>query len=276
MPDAATSSHIAHRAIASVGDQPLVRVAEVRKEFANKELGTVTALEEVDLEIRQGEVVALLGPSGCGKSTLLRLMAGLLKPSSGSVEFRGQNVGRPVTDIGVVFQSPVLMDWLTVMGNIRLQGRCRQLTPSELDEAAGRLIEMVGLNGFEGRRPYELSGGMQQRVALCRALVHKPPLLLMDEPFGALDALTRDQIAVDVQPVLAEAEAGVVLVTHSIAEAVLLADKVCVFTPRPGRIARVFEVPLTRPRTLEVRASPTYVGLVDEITRLFGELGVLR
>lgn len=252
-----------------------VELSEVRKVFASKR-GNVEAVHEISLEVRPGRVVGLLGPSGCGKSTLLRMIAGLLQPSSGRVAISGQPVTKTLTDVGVVFQTPSLLDWMSVIDNVRLQGACRQGNKEDLGRHAAELLRMVGLEDFHERKPFELSGGMQQRVAVCRAMVHRPPLLLMDEPFGALDALSRDQIAVDIQPLLQEARATVLLVTHSISEAIFLADEVLIFSPRPAVIVETVHVPFARPRRLELKGDPRFAALVAKITTIFEDLGVLR
>jgi NitT/TauT family transport system ATP-binding protein len=251
-----------------------VRVSGVSKKFRSKH-GIVEALTDVDFCVAPGEVVALVGPSGCGKSTLLRLISGLDLDCEGQVEVAGRRVVTPVTELGFAFQQPLLLDWLNVIDNVLLQVQCRPGDKNAARDYAHELLRMVGLDQFAHRRVYELSGGMQQRAALCRALVHRPSLLLMDEPFGALDALTRDQISVDIQPILAKAAASVVLVTHSIAEAVLLADRIVVMSPRPGRIVESLSVDLPRPRALDLRRDPRYVELVARVTETFESLGVL-
>ena len=188
------------------------------------------------LTASRGEFVSILGPSGCGKSTLLMIAAGLLSASDGSVIVDGRPVTKPRTDLGIVFQSPVLLEWRTALGNIMLQAEARKLDRREAEERARELLASVGLAGFADKYPHELSGGMRQRVSICRALIHNPPQLLMDEPFGALDALTRDQLVIDVQRIWNERRITALFITHSVAEAVFLSDRVIVMTPRPGRI----------------------------------------
>ena len=204
----------------------------------------VTALRQVSLDVAEGEFVAIVGPSGCGKSTLLKLVAGLLRPSSGSVRLRGEAVTGPRHDIGYVFQRAALLEWRSARRNILLQAEMRHLPAARARERTAELIAMTGLTGFEDAYPHELSGGMQQRVALCRALLHEPPVLLMDEPFGALDALTREQLNVELNRIWRETRTTVLLVTHSVAEAAYLADRVVVLTERPGTVAEVVEVGL--------------------------------
>lgn len=235
----------------------------------------VHALGPVDLTIEPGSFVALLGPSGCGKSTLLSLIAGLEPATAGRIAIDGRPVAGPQTAIGIVFQSPVLVDWRDLLGNVLLQADLRGLDRRALEPRARELLRSVGLEGFLDRRPWELSGGMQQRAAFCRALVHDPPLVLMDEPLGALDAMTREQLQADLERLWMRTGKTVILVTHAIEEAVRLADRVIVISPRPGRIVRDLAVALPRPRTLEVCESPPFHALVAEIKRIFQGYGLL-
>jgi len=230
--------------------------------------GAVLALARVDLAARDGEFLAVVGPSGCGKTTLLKLVAGLLMPTSGTVAVDGAPVRGPGGDVGVVFQSPLLMPWRSVLDNILLQVEIRGHRRPEHVAAARGLIELVGLGGFADRPPYELSGGMQQRVALCRALIHDPRLLLMDEPFGALDAMTREAMNAELQRIWMERRKTVLLITHSIPEAVYLADRVVVMGPRPGRIVGEVAIDLPRPRGLEILESPDFGRLAATVRRL--------
>jgi NitT/TauT family transport system ATP-binding protein len=238
--------------------------------------GAVPALDQVSLDARAGEFVSVLGPSGCGKSTMLMIVAGLISRSGGVVRVNGAEVKRPLTETGIVFQSHVLLEWRTALGNVMLQTEARGLPRKESEQKARELLARVGLAGFEDKYPYELSGGMRQRVSICRALIHDPPLLLMDEPFGALDALVRDQMALDLQRVVSDRRLTVLFVTHSITEAVFLSDRVIVMTPRPGKIDRVIDVRLPRPRSLMLREGPEFNAYVREITELFLARGVLR
>jgi NitT/TauT family transport system ATP-binding protein len=230
--------------------------------------GPVEALRNVQLAIDQGEFVALVGPSGCGKSTLLRIVAGLRRATSGCVTIDGRMVRGPIPSVGMVFQAPVLLKWRSIADNVLLPAELSGLRVADYRARAHDLLELVGLSDFGAKLPRELSGGMQQRASLCRALLLDPPLLLMDEPFGALDAMTRDEMNVELLRVW---DAGgvsrktVIFVTHSIAEAVFLADRVVVMTPRPGRIARVVAIDLPRPRTVEMRASAGFGRLSLEI-----------
>jgi len=238
--------------------------------------GPVRALDEVSLDARRGEFLSVLGPSGCGKSTLLMIAAGLLSPTSGVVSFDGRPVVRPRTDIGIVFQSPVLLEWRTALGNVMLQAEAKKLERTAAQTRARQLLESVGLQGFHDKYPHELSGGMRQRVSLCRALIHNPPQLLMDEPFGALDALTRDQLVLDLQHIWNERRMTVLFITHSVPEAVFLSDRIIVMTPRPGRVEQVIKIDLPRPRTLALRESAAFAGYMQQILALFLARGVLR
>ena len=234
------------------------------------------ALERVDLTIGDGEFLAIVGPSGCGKSTLLRLVAGLIPATSGDVRVDGRHVDRPQTNVGIVFQSPVLLDWRTALDNVLIQVELRSLDPRDYRDRALRLLEQIGLGEFADRYPYELSGGMRQRVAIARALIHDAPLLLMDEPFGALDALTREQMRVDLEALWIDAHKTVLFITHSIDEAVLLADRVVVMSPRPACIESIIDVTLPRPRGLDARRASEFARASDAITDIFLARGVLH
>jgi NitT/TauT family transport system ATP-binding protein len=253
---------------------PQIVVKNVTKRFrrGNKE---TLALSNVNLEVGRGELLAIVGPSGCGKSTLLRLVAGLLQASSGDTCFDGETVDKPRTDVGIVFQKATLVDWRTIFGNCMLQAELRGLDTPEYRDRARVLLNVLGLKDFHDCYPYELSGGMQQRAAIARALLHRPPTLLMDEPFGALDALTREQMRLDLEALWIANRMTIILITHSVDEAVALADRVIVMSPRPGRVEQIFDVPIARPRGLHVRKSPEFVELVDKITNLFLARGVL-
>jgi NitT/TauT family transport system ATP-binding protein len=255
--------------------RPYLEFRNLTKVYATDD-GPVRALDQISLAQRQGEFLSILGPSGCGKSTLMMIAAGLLAASNGLVVVRGQRVVAPRTDVGIIFQSPVLLEWRTALGNIMLQAEARRLDRKAAERRARELLAAVGLAGFEGKYPDELSGGMRQRVSLCRALIHNPPQLLMDEPFGALDALTRDQLVLDLQRLWNETRMTVLFITHSVAEAVFLSDRVIVMTPRPGRVDRVIEIDLPRPRTLAMRESPEFNGYNRQILDLLLARGVLR
>jgi NitT/TauT family transport system ATP-binding protein len=254
---------------------PFVSVRELSHTYATR-AGPVRALDDVSLDLAAGEFVAVVGPSGCGKSTLMLAVAGLLRPTAGSVAIGGARVERPYTDVGIVFQDPVLLDWRDVLANVMLQADVRGLDRDAMRARSRGLLARVGLDGFEHRHPYELSGGMRQRVSICRSLVHEPPLLLMDEPFGALDALTREQMNLDLQDLWLARRPGVLFVTHAIDEAVFLANRVVVMSPRPGRIAAQVAIDLPRPRRPEMREWPAFGHHAREIRRYFESWGVLR
>jgi NitT/TauT family transport system ATP-binding protein len=234
-----------------------IAVKDLFKRSASRD-GDIAALEGITFGVREGEFLAVVGPSGCGKSTLLKILAGLLPPSSGGAFLRGTPIAGPRRDIGVVFQSPVLFPWRTVLDNVLLPVDVQGLGRKRHVQAALDLLALVGLKGFEHRHPWELSGGMQQRVAITRALIHEPAMLLMDEPFGALDAMTREHMNLELQRILLEERKTVLFITHSIPEAVFLADRVLVMSPRPGRILDDVRVDLPRPRSLDVMSAPAF------------------
>ena len=252
-----------------------VEIAAVSQVFRRAQMET-RALERVDLSVKPGEFVAVVGPSGCGKSTLLKIIAGLLVPSTGKVEIVGRPVSGPYTDLGIVFQSPVLLDWRTILDNVLVQIDLRGGNPAAYRDQARALLAKVGLAEFETRMPRELSGGIRQRTAIVRALIHEPPLLLMDEPFGALDALTREQMRIDLEKLWLERGQTTFFITHGISEAVALADRVIVMTPRPGRIERIIEIDLPRPRHKAVISSRRFADYCDEITECFMRHGVIQ
>jgi NitT/TauT family transport system ATP-binding protein len=256
-------------------ERPYLALQGLSKVYATRD-GPVRALDQVSISEKRGEFLSIVGPSGCGKSTLLMMAAGLMPASSGAVTIDGERVTGPRTEIGIVFQSPVLLEWRTALGNVMLQAEAKKLERSAAERRARELLASVGLGGFEHKYPHELSGGMRQRVSICRALIHNPPQLLMDEPFGALDALTRDQLVLDLQAIWNERRMTVLFITHSVAEAVFLSDQVIVMTPRPGRIDRVIDIDLPRPRTLAMRETPEFARYSREILDLFLARGVLR
>lgn len=229
----------------------------------------LTALENLTAEVADGEFVAVVGPSGCGKSTLLKILAGLQKASTGGASVKGTPVDRPRRDIGVVFQSPVLFPWRTVFQNVMLPAVVQRLDMDTHRALASKLLELVGLADFGDRYPRELSGGMQQRVAITRALVNNPSILLMDEPFGALDAMTREHLNVELQRIWLETKKTILFITHSIPESVFLADRVLVMTPRPGRFSDDIVIDLPRPRTLDVMNTPEFGSHVARIRKIF-------
>jgi len=250
-----------------------IRVTEVEKHFATPQ-GPIRALSRTSLPIRQGEFAVLLGPSGCGKTTMLRLMAGLERPSTGTVEVGGRQLwvndrrdDGAVANMGVVFQDANLFPWLTIADNIALPLKLRGTPRRQRRERARELCRLVGIAGFEERWPRELSGGMRQRASIARALSYDPEILLMDEPFGALDAITREAMNIELQRIWLAMSKTVVLVTHSIPEAVFLADRVVLLSQRPGRIDEIVDVPFARPRDINVQSLPAFQGIVDRLRR---------
>jgi NitT/TauT family transport system ATP-binding protein len=247
--------------------QAVVHVADVTKTFDVPGRGTMTALSGIDLLIGQGEFVSLIGPSGCGKSTLLRLIGDLTVPTSGTVMVNGKPAqqARVDRDYGIVFQSPVLFDWRNVEENVRLPLELIGTEKAAREARVTEMLELVELSDFRRHHPYQLSGGMQQRVSIARALAFEPALLLMDEPFGALDEMTRERMNSEVLKVWAQTGITVVFVTHSIPEAVFLSSRVAVMSARPGRITKVVDIDLPRPRTVETRENRRYFELVTEV-----------
>jgi NitT/TauT family transport system ATP-binding protein len=247
----------------------LIAIEGARKLFRSRSGESLEAIAEVSLAIASQEFICVVGPSGCGKSTLLRLIAGLETLSSGAIRIGGDEVAGPRRDIGLVFQTPVLLPWRTVLKNVLVPAEVLKLERRSALRRAHGLLELVGLQGFGERYPNELSGGMRQRVAIARSLMHDPSILLMDEPFGALDALTREAMNLELLRIWRASAKTVVLVTHSIEEALLLSDRVAVFTPRPGRIRDVVDVPLPRPRSAKTRTDPVFVRLADKLRGYF-------
>jgi len=242
---------------AAARDQPLIRVHGVGKTFGQGP-GAVEALRDVSFEVGEGEFVSLVGPSGCGKSTLLRVLAGITDWDRGEVRLRGEDPRATRLPVGMVFQAPVLLPWRTVLQNVLLPLEMAGVNHRAHEARARELVAWVGLAGFEGKRPYQLSGGMEQRVALCRALVTDPILLLADEPFGALDAMTRDRLNLELQRIWMATRKTVLFVTHSIPEAVYLSDRIVVMTGRPGRVFKTATVALPRPRELALQDTPEF------------------
>ena len=249
---------------AAIGEPAKLVVEHATKRYETRS-GLVHALEDYSMRVSDGELVCVLGPSGCGKSTLLWAMAGLHDLTSGQVLLDGEPVTRPHPQIGMVFQEANLLPWRSLLKNIHLPFEIKHLRPQDHSDRITQLLERVGLLGFEHKYPRELSGGMQQRASIVRSLSVDPSLLLMDEPFGALDAFTRDEMNLLLQEIWLETGKTIVFITHNIAEAVFLADRIMVMTPRPGRLANVFTIDLPRPRPLEVTAQPHFFELVAEI-----------
>jgi NitT/TauT family transport system ATP-binding protein len=262
-------------AVADNDDACLVRITALQKTYKTKDGNVIEALKDINLDVRASEFISIVGPSGCGKTTLLKILAGILNRSAGEVVMAGESLDGPSRELGVVFQAPVLLPWRTVLQNVMVPVEVQKRDRAVFEKRARHLLAMAGLSGFEGKYPSELSGGMQQRVGICRALVHDPSFLLMDEPFGALDAMTRETMNGELQRIWSESRKTILLVTHSIAEAVYLADRVVVMTPRPGRIVDVVTVDLPRPRTLAMQNTPEFGRFVAAIRRHFHSEGSL-
>ena len=252
-----------------------VRIEQVVKTYAARQGEKVRALEAINREIAPGEFISIVGPSGCGKSTLLMILGGMLRCSQGTVRIDGATVAKPHPDMAVVFQRDLLLKWRNVLDNILLPIEIKGWPLAEYRARATELMAQVGLKDFAAKYPDELSGGMRQRVAICRALVQRPRLLLMDEPFGALDALTREQMAIDLQRLWQRIRNTVLFVTHSIDEAVFLSDRVLVMSPRPGKVDVDLKIDLPRPRRLAMRASPEFLAYMAQIRAAFEARGVL-
>jgi len=252
----------------------LIELQSVSKTFGS-DADAVHAFGPVDLDIEDGEFITFLGPSGCGKSTLMLMIAGLLEPTAGSIRLGGNPVDGPQTDIGIMFQDNTLVPWRSVQGNIELQLEMRGLPMADFRERITMLLRSVHLEDFAGRRPYELSGGMQQRAAFCQAMVHDPKTMLLDEPLGKLDAMTRESIRRDLQALWMEQRPTVVFVTHSIEEAVQLSSRVAVITPRPGRIDRLLPIDLPFPRDFDVKNSAKFSEYMRTIQEVFRGYGVI-
>lgn len=238
--------------------------------------GDIEALRDIDLDIAEGEFVSVLGPSGCGKSTLLRCLAGLEDITAGTLDVVGVQVDRPPAEMGIVFQRDVLLDWRTVLDNVLLTLEFRRLAKDDYIDRAHELLDMFGLGAYEHRYPWELSGGMRQRASICRALLDDPALLFMDEPFGALDAMTRDQLNVELQRIWTTTRKTILFITHSIAEAIFLSDRVAVMAREPGRIEEIVEIDLPRPRRLAVREEATFIAYSAHIRGIFESLGMFQ
>jgi len=255
---------------ASAPGAPVIEIRDLTRRFASKRSETV-ALDNVSLSVAEGEFLTIAGPSGCGKSTMLKIVAGLVPVSEGSVSIMGQQVVGPQKQIGFAFQRSALLEWRGVRKNILLQAEMRGMDRAHANRRADELIELTGLTGFERALPHELSGGMQQRVALCRALLHEPRILLMDEPFGALDALTREQMNIEMNRIWRETGTTILLVTHSVAEAVYLGNRIVVMSPRPGRIVETLEPGLPAERDYgQTMNDPRFTAAADRIRDLLG------
>jgi NitT/TauT family transport system ATP-binding protein len=251
------------------GNAPAISARSLSKVYRTRK-GPIRALDSVSFDVGHGEFVSVVGPSGCGKSTVLKMLAGIVPQSDGTIAIDGDRLVGPSEKVGIVFQSPVLLPWRTVYDNILLPIDVRREPRAGADARARALVELVGLTGFEDRYPFELSGGMQQRVAICRSLITDPAILLMDEPFGALDAMTREHMNLELQRIWLEKRKTVLLITHSIPEAVFLSDRVIVMTSRPGTIDEIIGIDLPRPRELDITAEERFGGYAKRIRAKFG------
>ncbi|ASP20399.1 taurine transporter ATP-binding subunit [Antarctobacter heliothermus] len=254
---------------------PYVQINAVGKVYASPR-GDVVALEDINLDIRPGEFVSIVGPSGCGKSTLFKCLAGLEPVTSGAMHVAGGPLSGPPESLGMVFQRDVLLDWRTILDNVLLQAEFRNLPKAKYRDRAAQLLQRFGLGGFEKMYPWELSGGMRQRASICRALLCDPDMLLMDEPFGALDAMTRDDLNLELTRIWQGSEKTVLFITHSIAEAVYLSDRVVMMSRSPGEIVDVIDIDLPRPRPLSIRETPEFGAYTQKIRHHFAELGILK
>jgi NitT/TauT family transport system ATP-binding protein len=248
----------------------LISLSGLEKRFKTRSGEIVNALTNVNLDIRENEFISVVGPSGCGKTTLLRILAGLERASSGVITCGGEQVSGPRPDVGVVFQQATLLPWNTVLTNVLLPAHLKNDKSEATVRRAEGLLAFMGLTDFAKKYPFELSGGMQQRVSICRALMREPRILLMDEPFGALDAMTRESMNMELMRVWSEEKKTVIFITHSIPEAVLLGDRVVVMSPRPGRISEIIDIDVPRPRSLQTMATQRFGEICDHIRSIFG------
>ena len=248
----------------------LLRIQDLAKTYRTKQGEAVRAIDNATLTLGDGEFVSVVGPSGCGKSTLLKILAGIHPASGGSIEYRGARVARIPGSMGVVFQGPVLLPWLSVLDNVLLPARVLRLPLETARTRARDLLDLVGLGDFSAKYPNELSGGMQQRASIARGLLHDPPILLMDEPFGALDALTRERMSLELQRIWMSQRKTVFFITHSILESIFLSDRVLVMSARPGRIVREFIIPFRRPRDFDLTTTAEFGDFVREVRHMLG------
>jgi len=255
---------------AGLRESGLIDIASLDKRFSSRSGEAVVALSSIDLSVAEGEFISVVGPSGCGKTTLLRILAGLEAPTGGKATIAGKPIHGPRDDVSVVFQAATLLPWYNVLENVLLPAKLKGDVSAATTARAHDLLKLVELSDFGRKYPFELSGGMQQRVAICRALIRNPKILLMDEPFGALDAMTRETMNVELMRWCSEEKKTVLFITHSIPEAVLLGDRVVVMSPRPGRISSILDVHFQRPRDLKTLALPKFGALCDEVRTIFG------
>lgn len=255
--------------------RPIIEMKGVSKTYRTRD-GDVPSLKPIDFTITEGEFLVIVGPSGCGKSTLLKMVAGLLRPSTGEIRVEGRTIVKPHSDVGVVFQQPLLLPWRSVLANVMMPVEVKGLDKAHFGKRALDLLDMAGLADFAHKYPWQLSGGMQQRASICRALVHDPKIVLMDEPFGALDALTRDQLNVDLHHLWLRRRMTTVFVTHSISEAVFLSSRIVVFSPRPGRIVENVVLDLPAERRLAVKETPEFLSYTRHFRHPFETMGLIH
>lgn len=255
--------------------RPIIEMKGVSKTYRTRD-GDVPSLKPIDFTITEGEFLVIVGPSGCGKSTLLKMVAGLLRPSTGEIRVEGRTIVKPHSDVGVVFQQPLLLPWRSVLANVMMPVEVKGLDKAHFGKRALDLLDMAGLADFAHKYPWQLSGGMQQRASICRALVHDPKIVLMDEPFGALDAMTRDDLNLELARIWQDTRKTVVFVTHGITEAIFLSDRVVMMDRNPGRIVEIIDIDLPRPRHLAMRESAEFGRYVAHVRHLFASLGVLK
>ena len=253
-----------------MSSKTIISAQSLSKTYSSRSRAKLVALDNVSFEVNEGDFLSIVGPSGCGKSTLLKMIAGLVEPTKGEIYVFQNQVQEPISDVGFVFQSSLLMPWRTVLDNVLLPIELLHKDKKHFVDRAQELISLVGLAGFEKRYPRELSGGMQQRVAIARALIHNPSLLLMDEPFGALDEMTRDQMGIELLRITEKMGKTVLFVTHSIPEAVLLSDRVLVLSQRPAKVKADFRVDLVRPRTGQTRLDAKYADYCQKVRDVLG------
>jgi len=253
-----------------------IRITNVSKTFGEDEDHPFLALKEVSVDIEAGEFISVVGPSGCGKSTLMLMVAGLLKRSRGDIVVAGKSVTKPITDVGIAFQDHLLLEFRSAIANVTLQAEIRGLPRKKIEARANELFQQLRLTQAMNKYPRQLSGGMRQRVSLVRTLVHDPSVLLMDEPFGALDALTRLQVRMDLEALWLRRRPTVLFITHSVEEAVGLSDRVLVMSPSPGEVVEQIRVDLPRPRPIVLGDAPEFGAYVDKIHRHFERMGVLH
>lgn len=265
MSQAVLPSSTAESGSADKGDASWIEVSGLHKVYRPKRSEPTHALSDINFTVRRGEFVSIVGPSGCGKTTLLKILAGLSPRTEGSVSIAGKDVTKPLHEVGMVFQAATLLPWRSIIENVMVPVEIQKLDRTKHKQRARDLLDLVGLTGFEDKYPFELSGGMQQRAGICRALVHDPAVLLMDEPFGALDAMTREYMNVELLRIWKESEATIVLVTHSIPEAVFLSTRIIVMSPRPGRIIDVIDCDLPRGRSLDIRETPEFLSIAHRV-----------